>query len=66
MLNANEHLRESAVASFEGMDVYLIDVVKTYLYGFINNDIYMKILEGFKLLRANSTKPSSMYFIKLQ
>ena len=26
----------------------------------------MKILEGFKLLEANCTKPHSMYLIKLQ
>ena len=34
----------------EGLDIRLIDVVATYLYGFIDIDIYMKILEGFKLL----------------
>ena len=28
----------------------LMDVVTTYLYGYIDTDVYMKILEGFKLL----------------
>jgi hypothetical protein len=27
------------------LDVRLIDVVTTYLYGSLDNDIYMKILE---------------------
>ena len=43
----------------------LMDVFTTYLYGFIDNDIYMKILEKFKLLEANNTKPRSMCSIKL-
>ena len=32
----------------------------------MDNDIYMKILEGFKLPEANSKKPHSMYSITLQ
>ena len=50
----------------EGFNMHLIDVIISYLYGFMDNDIYMKTLEGFKLLEANSTKPRSMYSIKLQ
>ena len=50
----------------EGLDMRLMDVITTYLYGFLNNGIYMKVPEGFKLLEANSTKPRSMYSIKLQ
>ena len=66
MLGTNEYLYESTLAVFEGLDVCLMDVVKAYLYGSIDNDMYMKILEGFKLLEENSTKPRSMYLIKLQ
>ena len=44
----------------------LMDVITTYLYGSIDNDIYMKIPKGFKFPGANSTKPRSMYSIKLQ
>ena len=33
----------------KGMDMRLMEVITAYLYGSINNDIYIKILEGFKL-----------------
>ena len=38
----------------------LIDVIITYLYGSIDNDIYIKIREGFKFPEANNTKPHSI------
>ena len=44
----------------------LMDVNTAYLYGSIDNNIYMKILEGFRLLEENNTKPRSMCLIKLQ
>ena len=44
----------------------LMDVITTYLYGSIYNDVYMKIPEGFKLLEAMNSQPRSMYSIKLQ
>ena len=50
----------------EGLNMRLMDVIIAYLYGFIDNDIYMKILEGFRLHGANNTKPRSMCLIKLQ
>nr|CAN71103.1 hypothetical protein VITISV_000038 [Vitis vinifera] len=50
----------------EGLDMRLMNVITTYLYGSMDNDIYMKIPEGFKLPRSNSTKPRSIYSIKLQ
>ena len=65
MSSTNWHLYESTLAIFDGLDVYLTDIVKAYVYGSINNYIYMKIHEGFKLLGENSIKPRSMYFIKL-
>ena len=34
------------------LDMRFMDVVTTYLYRFIDIDIYMKILEGFKLSEA--------------
>ena len=46
--------------------MYLMDVITTYLYGYIDNDIYMKIPKGFKLSEANNTKSCSMCLIKLQ
>ena len=46
--------------------MHLMDVVTTYLYGFLDSDIYMKILEGFTLPEAKFSKPRGMYSIKLQ
>ena len=43
-----------------------MDVVTTYLYGSLDSDIYMKILEGFKMPDALSSKPKELYSIKLQ
>ena len=51
---------------FEGLDMCLMDVIIAYLHGFIDNDIYIKIPEGFRLPKANNTKPRSMRLIKLQ
>ena len=55
-----------SLAVFEGLDMRLMDVIITYLYGSIDNDIYMKIPEGFELLESNNTKPRNMCSIKLQ
>ena len=35
---------------FEGLDMRLMDVIIAYLYGSIDNDIYMKIPKGFKFV----------------
>ena len=50
----------------EELDMRLMDVITAYLYGSIDSDIHMKIPEGFKLPEAVSTKPRSMFSIKLQ
>ena len=55
-----------SLAVYEELDMRLMDVVTAYLYGSIDSDIHMKILEGFKLPEAISTKPRSMFSIKLQ
>ena len=44
----------------------LMDVITTYLYGSIDNDIYIKILKGFTLPEMVNEKPRSMCSIKLQ
>ena len=41
-------------------------VIIAYLYKSMDNNIYMKILEGFKLFKANSIKSRTIYSIKLQ
>ncbi|GJR90392.1 disease resistance CC-NBS-LRR class family protein [Tanacetum coccineum] len=43
------------------LEMHLMDVVTAYLYGSINNDIYMKIPEGFKIPESLSSKPKEMY-----
>ena len=50
----------------KGLDMRLMDVVTTYLYGSIDIDISMKIPKGFKLLETTKPKPRNMYSIKLQ
>ena len=55
-----------SLAVFEGLDMCLIDVIMAYLFGSIDNDIYMQIPKGFKLLEANNKKSRSMCSIKLQ
>ena len=49
----------------EGLDMRLMDVVTTYLYGSLDANVYMKIPEGFTLPEAMNSKPRSMYSLKL-
>ena len=35
----------------ENLDMQLMDVVTAYLYGSLDNDIYMKIPEEYKMLK---------------
>ena len=44
----------------------LMDVITAYLYGMLENDIYMKVPEGFQLPQLNKSKPRNMYSIKLR
>ena len=53
------------LAVSEGLDMRLMDVVTTYLYGSIDTNVCMKIHEGFKLPEVMNSKPRSMYSIKL-
>ena len=49
---------------FEKLEMRLMDIVTAYLYGSLDSDIYMKILEGFKMLDACT--PRNLFSIKLQ
>ena len=33
----------------KGLDMRLMDVIAAYLYGMLENDIYLKVPEGFRL-----------------
>ena len=46
--------------------MHLIDVVTIYLYESLDNDIYMKIHEGYKMSKAYNFKSQNIYSIKLQ
>jgi hypothetical protein len=50
----------------ESLDMRLMDVVTAYLYGSLDNDIYMKIPEGYKMPKAYNSKSRIIYSIKLQ
>ena len=54
------------LAISEGLSLRLMDAVTTYLYGYIDTNVYMKIPVGFKLPEVLNSKPRSMYLIKLQ
>jgi hypothetical protein len=55
-----------SLTTYERLDMCLMDVFKTYLYGSIDNDVYMKILEGFKMHEAYNLNSQKVYSIKLQ
>ena len=48
----------------EGLDMLLMVVIIAYLYGMLENDIYMKVPEGFQLPQVNTSQPRNMYSIK--
>ena len=50
----------------KNLDMRLMDVVTTYLYRSLDNDIYMKIPQGYKMPETYNSKSRSMYSIKLQ
>ena len=50
----------------ENLDMRLMDVVTAYLYESLDNDIYMKIPEGYKMPETYNPTSRSMYSIKLQ
>ena len=54
-----------SLAVHERLDLHLMDVVTAYLYGSLDNDIYMKIPEGFKMLEACNLGSREHYSIKL-
>ena len=55
-----------SLAILEGLNMRLMDVVTTYLYGSLDANVHMKILEGFTLPEVMNSKPQIMYSIKLQ
>ena len=54
-----------SLAIHEGLNLHLMDVVTAYLYGSLENDIYMKLPEGFSLPEAYNSGSRDEYSIKL-
>ncbi|KAL0548866.1 hypothetical protein IC582_013343 [Cucumis melo] len=50
----------------KNLDMHLMDVVTAYLYGSLENEIYMKIHEGFKILESYNSSSRELCSIKLQ
>ena len=50
----------------KSLNMCLMDVVTTYLYRSLDNDIYMKIPEEYKMPEAYNSKSQSIYSIKVQ
>ena len=50
-----------SLAVSKNLEMRLMDVVIAYLYGSLDNDIYMKIPEGFKMPEALCSKPRELY-----
>jgi Reverse transcriptase (RNA-dependent DNA polymerase) len=50
----------------ENLQMRLMDVVTIYLYGSLDNDIYMRVPEGLKMSEAFKSKSREMYFIKFK
>ncbi|CAM8895100.1 unnamed protein product [Rhodiola kirilowii] len=55
-----------SLAVHEKLNMHLMDVVTAYLYGSLDTQIYMRILEGFKMPEASSSKPRERYSVKLE
>ena len=54
-----------SLAVKEGLNLHLMDVVTAYLYGSLDNDIYMKVPEGLKVPEASNSSSRGQYSIKL-
>ena len=54
------------LAILENLDMRLMDVVTVYLYRSLDTNIFMKILEGFKMPESYQSSHRSLYSIKLQ
>lgn len=48
------------------LEMRLMDVVTTYLYGSLDADMYMRIPNGFKMTKKLNSKPIELCAIKLQ
>jgi hypothetical protein len=45
------------------LSLHLMDAMTTYLYGLLDSDIYIKVLDGIPILNAHTNR--NMYCVKL-
>ena len=57
IINAIKFSYLSSLPIFAKLEMLLMDVVTAYLYGLLDSDIYMRILDEFKMLEASSPNP---------
>ena len=50
----------------EKLEMHLMNVVTTYLYGSLDNEIYIKVPEGFEMSKSCNSKSREIYSNKLQ
>ena len=56
MMDATIFKCQICIAVLEGLDMHIMDVIIAYLYRSLDNNIYMKIPEGFQMLEATNSK----------
>ena len=66
MIDINTFRYLISLSVSKGLDLHLMNVVTAYLSGMLENDIYMKVPEGFQLPLVNTSQPRNMYLIKLR
>ena len=55
-----------SLTASKNLEMHLMDVVTAYLYGSLDNDIYMKLPEGLKMQGALKEKSREICSVKLQ
>ena len=55
-----------SLTASKNLEMHLMDVVTAYLYGSLDNDIYMKLPEGLKMPGALKEKSREICSVKLQ
>ena len=50
----------------KGLQIHPMDVVTTYLYRSLDSDIYVKVLNGFKMFESCKSRPQKIFSIELQ
>ena len=54
-----------SITASKNLEIHLMDVVTAYLYGSLDNDIYMRLPEGLKMAEALKEKSREICLVKL-